>query len=88
MAITSSNRSKEPSSTTGVDGVSSGLGFRPLGFTAITVFGVVELLGGVGVARGARFPPIFSFRVGVGVAALIDGAGAVGAFMGVATAFA
>jgi hypothetical protein len=60
-----------------------------LGFTAITVFGVVELLEGAeGVARGVRFPPIFSFRVGVGVAALVDGAGVAGTFMGATIVFA
>ena len=92
MAITSSNRSKEPSSTTAAGDVSAGLGFRPLGFTEITVFGVVVLSEGAGgaggVAREGRLPPIFSFRVGVGVAAPVVAAGAADAFVGAATVFA
>jgi len=89
MAITSSKRSKEPSSTTAASGVSAGLGFRPLGFTEITVFGVVVLPEGAGgVARAAGLPPIFSFRVGVGVAAPVVAAGVAGAFVGATTAFA
>ena len=87
MAITSSNRSKEPSSTTGTDVVSNGLGFRPLGLTVITVFGVVELLEDVGgLALGVTFPPIFSFRVGEGAGAPVDTAG-VAVFDGAATVF-
>ena len=89
MAITSSNRSKEPSSTTAGGGVSAGLGFRPLGFTERTVFGVVVLSDGAGgVARRARLPPIFSFRVGVGVAVPMFAAGVAGAFVAAATVFA
>ena len=89
MAITSSNKSKEPPSTTAAGCVSVGLGFRPLGFTEITVFGVVVLSEGAGgVARAARLPPIFGFRVGVGVAAPVVAAGVAGAFVGAATAFA
>ena len=88
MAITSSNRSKEPSSTIAAGGVSAGLGFRPLGFTEITVFGVIVLPDGAGgVARGARLPPIFSFRVGVGVEAPVVAAGVCGAFVGATTVF-
>lgn len=88
MAMTSSSRSKEPSSTSAAGGVSAGLGFRPLGFTEITVFGVVLSEGAGGVAREARLPPIFNFRVGVGVAAPVVAAGVAGAFVGAATVFA
>jgi len=89
MAITSSNRSKEPSSTTAAGGVSAGLGFRPLCFTKMTVFGVPVLSEGAGgVARGAVLPPIFSFGVGVEVAPPVDAAGVACAFVGAATVFA
>jgi hypothetical protein len=89
MAMTSSSKSKEPSSTTGVDAVSTGLGFLPLGLTVGTVFGAAELLEGVGgVAREAKFPPIFSLRLGVGPAALVDAAEVAGAFDGPVAGFA
>jgi len=79
----------EPSSTTGAGIVSTGLGFRPLGLTVITVFGVVDLSEGAGgVARETRFPPIFSFRVGVDAVPPVEGAGVVGVFGGAAAAFA
>lgn len=89
MAMTSSSKSIEPSSMTGVDVVSTSLGFRPLGLTVVTVFGVAELLDGAeGVAREARFPPIFSLRLGVGATALVDAAGVAGALGGPAVDFA
>jgi hypothetical protein len=83
MAMTSSNKSKEPSSTTEAGAVSTSLGFRPLGLTVIAVVGVAELLAGAeDAAREATFPPIFSLRLGVDTAALEVAADVTGAFDG------
>ena len=79
MAITSSNRSKEPSSTTDAGVGSTGLGFFAFGLTVITGFGVAAPLDGAGgVARGVKLPPIFNFRLGVGVWTAVGATGAAG----------